>query len=96
MPYDDSLAYLSATEARAAMQAKTLSPVELLEALIERIEATCEDEPCLVGMSKTAGDCHSIKILAGNSIVLRRALATVRGHMSSHFPFLARNLRKSV
>ena len=40
MPYDDSLAYLSATEARAAMQAKTLSPVELLEALIERIEAS--------------------------------------------------------
>ena len=30
MPYDDSLAYLSATEARAAMQAKTLSPAELL------------------------------------------------------------------
>jgi urease accessory protein len=69
---------------------------DLDSALIERIEATGEDEPCLVGMSKTAGDCHSVKILAGNSIVLRRALATVRGHMSCLFPFLARNLRKSV
>lgn len=63
---------------------------------IERIEACSGDDPCHIGMSKTAGDCYSIKILAANSIVLRRTLAMVRRHMSSTFPVLARNLRKSV
>jgi Asp-tRNA(Asn)/Glu-tRNA(Gln) amidotransferase A subunit family amidase len=37
---DIDLAYLSATQALAMFTARTLSPVELLEALIDRIEAT--------------------------------------------------------
>ncbi len=63
---------------------------------IERIEAVGSGDTCLVGMSKTAGDCYSIKILAASSILLRRALAEVRREMSAIFPVLARNLRKTV